>query len=106
MIQELGIADQLNRRATMVERGFVADAVVDCRADLAVQSLSELQSVPEVDIIGPLPGAVQLYTVLCAALGACATEKPEAINLLRALAGNTAEAAYLQAGPEVAPISE
>jgi len=104
MVHKPGIADEITRRATVVEKGFVARAVVDGRADLAVQSLSELQSVPEVDIIGGLPETVQRYTVLCAGLGVHATEEPEAINLLRALAGDVAKAAYVCAGLE-APTS-
>ena len=66
LIEELGIADEINSRATIIEKGFIANAVVDGRADLAVQQLSELLFVPEADIIGPFPdGRAALHRVQC-----------------------------------------
>ena len=100
LIQVLGIADELNSSATLVDSGFVGDAVVAGRADLAIQSLSELQAVPGIEIVGPLPAVLQVYTCLVAALGTHAKEKPEAIRLIHSLVGTTAKSAYTRAGLE------
>ncbi|MEV6909209.1 substrate-binding domain-containing protein [Amycolatopsis sp. NPDC051071] len=96
LIQDLGIADEVNARATIVEKGFTALAITDGRADLAVQQVSELKFVPQARIIGPLPDGAQHYSELSAALGCSAP--PEAADLLRFLSGPEAKAAYRDAG--------
>ncbi|ANN17714.1 molybdenum ABC transporter substrate-binding protein [Amycolatopsis orientalis] len=96
LIEDLGIADEVNARATVVEKGFTALAVTDGRADLAVQQISELKFVPQVRIVGPLPDCAQHYSELSAALGRAAP--PEAADLLRFLSGPEAKAAYRDAG--------
>lgn len=96
LIRELGIADEVNSRATIVEKGFTALAVTDGRADLAVQQISELRFVPQAKIIGPLPDGAQHYSEMSAALGCSAP--PEAADLLRFLSGPEAKAAYRDAG--------
>ncbi|MEU3624755.1 molybdenum ABC transporter substrate-binding protein [Amycolatopsis coloradensis] len=96
LVRELGIADEVHSRATIVEKGFTALAVTDGRADLAVQQLSELKFVPQAKIIGPLPDGAQHYSEMSAALGRSAP--PEAADLLRFLSGPEAKAAYRDAG--------
>lgn len=94
LIQRLGIADQVNSRATVIEKGFIADAVVDGRADLAIQQMSELLFVPEARIVGPLPDEVQHYTRFAAAVSTDAAENPHAMALVDFLSGPLASAAY------------
>jgi len=96
LIQDLGIADQVNARATVVEKGFTALAVTDGRADLAVQQVSELKFVPQARIVGPLPDGAQHYSELSIALGPAVP--PEAADLLRFLSAPEAKAAYRDAG--------
>ncbi|WP_409491473.1 substrate-binding domain-containing protein [Amycolatopsis sp. cmx-11-12] len=96
LIRKLGIADEVNSRATIVEKGFTALAVTDGRTDLAVQQISELKFVPQAKIIGPLPDGAQHYSEMSAALGCSAP--PEAADLLRFLSGPEAKAAYRDAG--------
>lgn len=94
LIAELGIAEQVEARATVLPKGFTATALVDGRADLAVQQLSELATVPEAEIVGPLPDAVQHTTTFCAVLGAEAQERAEVLALLRFLRADLAREAY------------
>ncbi|MFK0250601.1 molybdate ABC transporter substrate-binding protein [Amycolatopsis azurea] len=96
LLEDLGIAAEVNARATIVEKGFTALAVTDGRADLAVQQISELRFVPQARIVGPLPDGAQHYSELSAALGCSAP--PEAADLLRFLSSAEAEAAYRDAG--------
>ncbi|MEJ3655584.1 substrate-binding domain-containing protein [Actinomycetes bacterium KLBMP 9759] len=95
LIERLGIAERVNARATVVEKGFTALAVVDGRADLAVQQVSELRFVEAVDVLGPLPEAVQHHTRFAAAVGSTSTA-PLAAELVEHLAA--AAAAYARAG--------
>ncbi|QFU88441.1 molybdate ABC transporter periplasmic molybdate-binding protein [Amycolatopsis sp. YIM 10] len=101
LVRELGIDEQVNARATVVEKGFTALAVVDGRADVAIQQLSELRFVPEARIAGPLPAETQHYSEFSAVLGRPA--KPEAAELVRFLTSEAAVEAYLETGLEVAP---
>jgi molybdate transport system substrate-binding protein len=66
LIERLGIADRVNARAVVIEKGFVAETLLDGRADLAIQQLSELATVPGVEIVGPLPEGAQDRIVLAA----------------------------------------
>ncbi|QDQ16097.1 ABC transporter substrate-binding protein [Streptomyces spectabilis] len=100
LLQRLGIADEVNSRATVVEKGFTALAVTDGRADLAVQQLSELRFVPRARVVGPFPEEVQHYTDLSVALGADAVDRAGAGALLRHLTSAPALAAYRAAGLE------
>lgn len=100
LLERLGIAAEVNSRATVVEKGFTALAVTDGRADLAVQQLSELRFVPGVRIVGPFPDEVQHYTDLSVAIGAHAARSPEALALLRHLGAAPAREAYRAAGLE------
>lgn len=101
LIERLGIADEINERATIIEKGFIANAVVDGRADLAVQQLSELLFVPEADIVGPFPAEVQHYSEFSAALHVNAVGYPEARRFVDHLTSPAAAAAYAKTLLEV-----
>ncbi|MFI6025904.1 substrate-binding domain-containing protein [Amycolatopsis magusensis] len=101
LIRELGIDEEINARATVVEKGFTALAVLDGRADVAIQQLSELRFVPAARLAGPLPARTQHYSEFSAVLGRSA--KPGAAELVRFLTSPAAVEAYLETGLEVAP---
>lgn len=104
LIRELGIADEINSRATVIEKGFIAHAVCDGRADIAIQQMSELLFVPEAEIVGPFPEAVQHYTEFSAALSAGSVENANARSFIDYLTGQVAAKAYEQTNLEaVAP---
>ncbi|MDR7082814.1 ABC-type molybdate transport system substrate-binding protein [Arthrobacter ginsengisoli] len=105
LLPKLGIADQVNERATVVDTGFTALALVDGRADLAVQQLSELKYVPEATIAGPFPAAVQHYTEFSAAIAVSARDRSGAAALLAHLTASPAQSAYTAAGLETAEVA-
>ncbi|ONI70902.1 molybdenum ABC transporter substrate-binding protein [Actinosynnema sp. ALI-1.44] len=96
LIEHLGIADEVNARATVVEKGFTALALLDGRADLAIQQMSELKFVPEARVVGPLPEEVQHYSDFSVAVGTGAA--PDATRLRDFLCGQLAREAYTRAG--------
>ncbi|HLZ00786.1 MAG TPA: substrate-binding domain-containing protein [Bradyrhizobium sp.] len=65
LIQRLGIAADVNARAT-ITAGFTAERLIIGDADLAVQQLSELKQVPSVEIVGPIPLGLQTPAVFTA----------------------------------------
>jgi molybdate transport system substrate-binding protein len=103
LLEKLGIADEVNARATVIEQGFTALAIVNGRADVAIQQVSELLFVPEVRIVGPLPDEVQRHTEFSAAVGVHAAESPDALALLQALTDDDAMHAYVAAGLKPPP---
>jgi molybdate transport system substrate-binding protein len=102
LLERLGIAEQVNARATVTDTGFTAAAVMDGRADIAVQLISEHRCVPGARILGPLPDEVQNITEFSAVLSEAAVQRPEPRALLRFLAGDQAREAYILAGMEAA----
>lgn len=101
LLERLGIADEVKARATVVDAGPTALALLDGRADLAIQQMSELILVPEAQIAGPLPEAVQEYTDFSTALGTGASH-PAAAGLREFLHSPEARAAYAANGLESA----
>jgi molybdate transport system substrate-binding protein len=98
LITQLGIADEVNARATILPKGFTGFAVTDGRADLAIQQVSELRFVPGIDVVGSLPDEVQLYTDFSVAIAAPAAESASARSLHAFLTGDVANAAYTADG--------
>jgi molybdate transport system substrate-binding protein len=96
LLNRLRIADAINAKATIIEKGFIANALVDGRADVAIQQLSELLFVPEAQIAGPFPAEVQQYTEFSAALALEAVENAEARAFLEFLTSAEANEAYAQ----------
>lgn len=99
LLDRLGIAEQVNANACVVEKGFTAETLLDGRADLAVQQVIELASVPGVRIVGPLPGDAQQYVELW--VGSAVNASAAATRLLRFLVAPESLRVYEEAGLEV-----
>jgi molybdate transport system substrate-binding protein len=59
--------------------------------ELGFQQLSELAHLEGIDVVGPLPPAIQIVTTFAAAVGAAA-RRPEAARTLIAFLGSPAAA--------------
>ena len=88
LLVRLGIADEVNRKATVIASGLTGERVVSGEADLAVQQMSELMAVPGLDILGRLPPEIEGVSVFTAALFAGAA--PGAAGVVAALRAATA----------------
>lgn len=77
LLKQLGIDSDLRARGTVIPSGFTAEQLVNGKADLAVQQISELLMVEGIDIVGPLPPETQQPISLSAAVLNRA-EQPEA----------------------------
>jgi molybdate transport system substrate-binding protein len=93
LIVRMGIAAEINARATIVEQGFTAERLVSGEADLAVQQISELKQVEGIEVIGPVPHDLQTPAVFSAGRMVNAKQAEAADRLLRYLAS-----------PEVVPV--
>ena len=88
LLVRLGIADEVNRKATVIPGGLTGERVVSGEADLAVQQISELMAVPGLDILGRLPPEIEGVSVFTAALFTGAA--PGAAGVVAALQAATA----------------
>ena len=59
LLERLGIAEQVNARATVVPSGFTAALAARGEVELALQQVSELLSVEGIELVGRLPEGVQ-----------------------------------------------
>jgi molybdate transport system substrate-binding protein len=82
LLKRLGIADQVNAKAKLLESGAAAELVARGEAELAVQQISELLPVAGTAVAGPLPPDIQLFTVFSAGLGPDATQRDAAKALV------------------------
>lgn len=98
LIERLGIAEAVNARATLIEAGFVAERLISGEADLAVQQVSELMSVADVEVVGPFPATLQKPTDFSAAIFAEADNSDLAETFLHHLTTPAADAAYRAGG--------
>lgn len=98
LFERLGIAADMQGRAHLVTGEPVANAVARGELDLAFQQVAELLPVRGVQFVGPLPEAVQLYTVFAGGVASGAREPAAAAALLRYLAGPAARAAVVESG--------
>lgn len=59
LLKKLGIEQQINARATTIAEGFTAAQLLEGKADIAIQQISELLMVEGIKVIGPLPPGAQ-----------------------------------------------
>jgi molybdate transport system substrate-binding protein len=92
MFARWGILDDIRSRIVVPPPGIpVASMVADGRAELGFQQLSELMNRPGVEVIGPLPPAIQSLTTFSGGI-AVVCSQPEAARALLAYLASTAAA--------------
>ena len=86
LIEHLGVAAEVNARATIIPSGFTAERLVTDEADLAVQQISELKQVAGIEVVGPIPRELQTPAVFSAGLMTGSEKAGQADRLLHHLA--------------------
>jgi molybdate transport system substrate-binding protein len=89
MFDKLGIAAEMKDKARKIPATPVAEIVARGEAELGFQQISELKPIPGIDIVGPLPDALQKVTVFSAGIAAVSKE-PEAGKALIMFLGSPA----------------
>ena len=85
LLTRLGIADAVKPKAVLVPGGLVAERVVNGEAEIGVHQISEILAVEGAILVGPLPPAIQNYTVYAAGVGATARQPDAARAFLELL---------------------
>lgn len=101
LLERLGIAERLKKRV-VVEKGPVGLVVAAGDAEIGIQQLCELAPVPGIDIVGPLPEAVQKLTHFAAGIPASAANPKGASALVELLRSEAARAVMVEGGMQPA----
>lgn len=87
LFQRWGILDEVRPRIVVPPPGIpVGSLVADGKAELGFQQLSELMNLPGIDVLGPLPPAIQTLTVFSGGVCAASAAQAQARALLDFLA--------------------
>ena len=100
LIERLGIAAEINARAVIIPQGFTAEKLLTGEADLAVQQISELKQVAGIDVIGPIPYALQTPAVFSAGRMTSSKLNEQGDRLLRHLASSAVAPVLRESGLE------
>ena len=100
LLERLGISDEIGDRAVLIETGPVAHALLDGRAAIAIQQLSELAVVDGVEIVGPLPEGAQKRTTLSIGIAEDLSTHPEVQRLHEFITSSESRERFLSAGLE------
>jgi molybdate transport system substrate-binding protein len=84
LLERMGIAEQMKAKTVVVRGRLVGDALIKGEAEIGVQQISELKSVPGVDVL-PMPAEIQHVTVFSAGLSSAAKESAAVQALIKFL---------------------
>jgi molybdate transport system substrate-binding protein len=98
VLQGLGIADQVNAKATLGSGGEVVEPVGRGEIELGVHQITAILAVPGVKLVGPLPPALQKWTTYTAVMMPGAKSPEAARALVAFLTSSAARAAFAAKG--------
>jgi molybdate transport system substrate-binding protein len=81
LLEELGIAKEVNAKAKLIHGGAVATHIANGIAEIGVHQISEILPVRGIVFVGPLPKEIQNYTTYAAAVSTNA-KQPDAAKAL------------------------
>ena len=100
VIDQLGIGDQLRAKSKTPAGGIIAEIVAKGDAEMGVQMISELTGVKGTQLLGPLPGNLQMFTVFSAGMIQDAKDPQLVKSLMQFLITPESVAVYKRQGME------
>jgi molybdate transport system substrate-binding protein len=98
ILQRLGIASEVNKKATLGQGGYITEPVGRGEIELGIHQISEILPVKGVKLAGPLPPELQKYTVYVAVPVSRSAKQQTISDFIRHLSGPTARERLAQAG--------
>jgi molybdate transport system substrate-binding protein len=106
MLDKLGIADAVNKKAVLGKRGHeVATLVAEGKAEIGTTFISEVLPIKGAKVVGPLPGDLHNANTYTAAIPVSSPARDAAAALLRALTDPATGGRWTAAGLEPAFVS-
>ena len=102
LFHRLGITEQVKPKIVNRPGGYIATVVASGEAEIAVQQIVELRAVPGVDVVGPLPDALQKVFQTDAAILSTSQWAAQAEACLRFLSSPDAAPVFTRVGLEQA----
>jgi len=103
VFERWGIAEAIKARIKQAPPGVpVGSLVAAGEVELGFQQLSELMCLPGIQVLGPLPPAIQIITVFSAGVSVTSTQRDSARALLAFMGSTAADAAKRRNGMEPA----
>jgi molybdate transport system substrate-binding protein len=90
LIERLGLTEALKAKVTIPNRDIVSELVAKGEVELGIVVITQIVTTPGVELVGPLPPDIQIYTPMEGAVSANSTAKDAAHALLQFLTGPTA----------------
>jgi molybdate transport system substrate-binding protein len=90
LVERLGIAEAIKPKATVPATDIVSELVAKGELELGVVVITQILTTPGVELVGPLPPAIQSYTVFVGGISANSKAPDAARALLRFLTGPAA----------------
>ena len=94
----LGMTQCITQKATILEGGLVATLLLNGKAAMAVQMISELRAVPLAQYLGPLPPEIQHWTRFSAGVCSASTQPTLAKEFSVFLKSTVAQSIFYEAG--------
>jgi molybdate transport system substrate-binding protein len=103
MFAKLGIADAVKDKSRMIPATPVGEIVAKGEAEIGLQQISELKPVAGIDIVGPLPDALQKITVFSAGIATVSKEPDAGKALIKFLTSAAAHDVIVSSGLDPIP---
>lgn len=103
MFTKLGITDAMKDKARMIPATPVGEIVAKGEAEIGLQQISELKPVAGIDIVGPLPDALQKITVFSAGIATVSKEPDAGKALIKFLTSAAAHDVIVSSGLDPIP---
>jgi molybdate transport system substrate-binding protein len=98
ILQRLGIASEVDQKATLGQGGYITEPVGRGEIELGIHQISEILPVKGVKLAGPLPAELQKYTVYVAVPVARSAKQAVISEFIKHLTGAQARERLAQAG--------
>jgi len=83
LFDEMGISQQIKSKTLIIQGEPVGNAVKRGDAEIGFQQMPEILSVPEIDLLGPLPADVQFVTTFAFAVPSSSSITPEVTKFIK-----------------------
>jgi molybdate transport system substrate-binding protein len=100
LLARLKLADAVKSKATVPNTDIVSELVAKGELELAIVVMTQILTTPGVELVGPLPPEIQIYTVFEGAVSAGSQASEAARDLLKILTGPAAIPTIKEQGME------